>query len=235
VAGLASEIVAVDSGSTDGTIALLEKHAAKVIHSPWLGHIRTKQLALESCSREWVLCLDSDESVLPELAASIRGEVSRDRPGVTGYWVNRKVFYRNRALNYVWQPEWRVRLVRRGAAAWGGLDPHDALLPVHSKVACPRLAGTLRHDSFETFAEHFRKQAQHARTMAASLHASGQKGSYARLVLSPPGAFFKQLIVKRGFLDGYAGWLAAASTAVGSMMKHGALIETSHDAGRGGR
>jgi hypothetical protein len=228
VAGLAAEIVAVDSGSTDGTIGLLERYRAKIVRSPWLGHIKTKQLALDGCTQPWVLCLDSDESVLADLAASIRDELSRDRLGITGYWTNRKAFYRNRALNYVWQPEWRLRLVRRGAAAWGGLDPHDALLPLDNRVACPRLAGTLRHDSFVTFAEHFRKQADHARTMAESLHGSKRSGSYVRLVVSPPGAFFKQLVLKRGFLDGYAGWLAAASTALGSMMKHGALIEMSH-------
>lgn len=227
VAGLAQEIIAVDSGSTDGTVALLEQHGARVIRSPWLGHIKTKQLALDHCSCAWVLCLDSDESVLADLAASIRDEIPRDRSGITGYVMNRKVFYRDRPLNHAWQPEWRLRLVRRGLAKWGGLDPHDVLLPLESRCACPALTGTLRHDSFQTFAEHFRKQAEHARTMGASLHAAGKRGSLPRLVMSPPGAFFKQLILKRGFLDGHAGWLAAASTAVGTMMKHGVLIEMS--------
>src|SRR4029077_4245626 len=69
VRGLAGEIVAVDSGSTDGTIGMLDAAGARVIRSEWLGHVKTKQKAMEACTRDWVLCLDSDESLEPELAA----------------------------------------------------------------------------------------------------------------------------------------------------------------------
>ena len=62
--GAAGEIVAVDSGSTDGTIAMLEAAGARVVRSAWMGHVKTKQFALEQCAREWVLCLDSDEPAI---------------------------------------------------------------------------------------------------------------------------------------------------------------------------
>ncbi len=237
VRGLVTEVVAVDSGSTDGTIELLERHGARVICSEWLGHIRTKQKALEACSGDWVLCLDSDESLEPELAAAIRAVVD-DGSGhlsPSGFAMNRRTYYRGRPLRYAWQPEWRVRLVRRGHAAWGGHDPHDVLALTDGVPT--RLLGHLRHDSFPTFAEHLRKQWHHASTMAASLHAAGRRGSYLRLLTSPTGAFVKQLVVKRGFLDGYPGWLAAASTASGALMKHAMLIElscTAHDTGSPG-
>ncbi|MBC7834391.1 MAG: glycosyltransferase family 2 protein [Phycisphaerales bacterium] len=225
VRGLASEIVAVDSGSTDQTIPMLEAAGARVINSPWLGHVLTKQLALQSCTRAWALCLDSDESPEPALAASIREAIDRNEPAVLGYRVNRMVWYRGRPLRHTWQPEWRLRLVRRGAAKWTGLDPHDVLLFI-DPLGRPRdLTGVLRHDSFATFEEHFRKQVQHATTMARSLHAAGKRGSRVRLLISPPGAFIKQLVLKRGFLDGKAGWLAAATTAAGTLIKHGVLLE----------
>ncbi|MFN7020667.1 MAG: glycosyltransferase family 2 protein [Phycisphaerales bacterium] len=228
VKGLADEIVAVDSGSTDGTMEMLEAAGARVIRSAWLGHIRTKQMALEACAGEWVLCVDSDESVEPELAESIRGALAGSGAGssVAGYEVNRRTYYLGRPLRHAWQPEWRVRLVRRGRAGWGGHDPHD-VLSVNEGGGVARLRGVLRHDSFPTFAEHLRKQWEHSRTMAASLHAAGRHGSYVRLAVSPAGAFVKQLIVKRGFMDGYAGWLAAASTAAGALMKHAMLLELS--------
>ena len=76
-----------------------------------------------------------------------------------------------------------------------------------------------------TFTEHMRKQWHHATTMAQSLHSAGVRGSYWKLATSPPGAFIKQLVLKRGFLDGYPGWLAAASTACAALIKHAALIE----------
>lgn len=224
VAPFASEIVALDSGSTDRTIDILTSFGARVDRVQWQGHVRTKQLALEACTSPWVLCVDSDESVEPELAQSIRNFIEHPdaHPGAE---VNRAVFYRGAFLRHTWQPEWRLRLVQRDAARWTGLDPHDKLELNHG--APVRLNGLLRHDSFATFADHFRAQCAHSRTMAASLHAAGKRGSYLRLLTSPAGAFFKQLILKRGFLDGYPGWLAASSTAAGALMKHAILIELS--------
>lgn len=227
VAGLASEIVALDSGSVDGTIGVLERYGARVERVEWRGHVRTKQMALEACTQAWVLSLDSDESPEADLVREIRRVVGENDVGVAGAYVNRAVFYRGRFLRHVWQPEWRLRLVRRGAARWGGLDPHDKLELVGGNDRAVRLGGTLRHDSFSTFADHFRAQCAHSRTMAASLHAAGRRGSYARILTSPAGAFFKQLVLKRGFLDGYAGWLAASSTAAGALMKHAMLLEMS--------
>lgn len=220
---LAAEIVAVDSGSTDQTIPMLEAAGARVIRSEWLGHVRTKQVALEHCSRGWVLSLDSDESVLPDLRESIQRELGSANQGV-GYAINRKVYYRDRPLNHAWQPEWRVRLVRRGRARWMGLDPHDQLV-LEAGAEAKRLAGTLRHDSISTFGEFLSKQAQHARVMAQSMRAEGQRGSVARVVTSPTGAFLKQLVLKQAWRDGWPGWLAAGSTAAGSLMKHVTLVE----------
>jgi glycosyltransferase involved in cell wall biosynthesis len=94
VRGMAREIVAVDGGSTDGTLDLLAQHNARIVSSPWLGHVRTKQLALDHCAGPWVLCLDSDESAEPELRRSIErvlaSEIAAD---VAGFEINRKVFY----------------------------------------------------------------------------------------------------------------------------------------------
>src|SRR5690606_25883603 len=85
--------------------------------------------------------------------------------------------------------------------------------------------GDLRHDSFATFADHFAAQIRHGRTMAASLAARGERPSRLRLVTSPPAAFFKQLVLKGAWRDGTPGWLAATSAAIGTLAKHGALLE----------
>lgn len=223
VRGLAAHIIAIDSGSTDDTIPMLEAAGATVIRSEWLGHIKTKQKALEACQTDWILSLDSDESPEPELIAAIRAALASPG-GVDAFALNRRTYYQGRPLRHAWQPEWRVRLIRRGKAAWTGLDPHDVLAPA-SGTTVARLSGHLRHDSFPTFSEHMRKQWHHATTMAKSLHASGKRGSRLSLLVSPPGAFLKQLVLKRGFLDGRAGWLAAASTAMAALVKHATLLE----------
>jgi glycosyltransferase involved in cell wall biosynthesis len=231
VKGLAAEIVAIDSGSTDETIAMLERAGARVIRSAWLGHVKTKQLAIEQCTQPWVLCLDSDESVEPELARRSRPRGSwtrqRYRP-CRGYEVNRKIFYAGKFLNHTYQPEWRLRLVRKGAAAWGGLDPHDKLSLTATGDAAgrvERLRGDLRHDSWATIAEHLSKQVGHARVSAESLFNEGRRTNGGRLVVSTVGALFKQIVLRSAWRDGWRGWAAAGSAAAGTLMKHVILLE----------
>jgi hypothetical protein len=230
VAGIAGEIVAIDSGSTDGTIELLHEFGAVVIERKWEGFVRTKQIALESARLPWVLHLDSDEPVTPELARSIRELIEGDDPEVCGARVRRVVWYRGEPLNHAWQPEWRARLVRtdlvrRGRARWAGIDPHDYLEIDSGSGRVIELGGVLRHDSFQTFDEHLGKQLGHARTAATALHELGRKSSPWKLMTSPIGAFAKQIVAKRAWRDGTAGWLAAGTAAAGTLMKHMILLE----------
>ena len=234
VRGLAGEIVAVDSGSTDGTIELCRAHGAVVIERAWEGFVRTKQVALESARLPWVLHLDSDEPLTPELAASIRGLIEGDDPDsprpVAGARVRRVVWYRGEPLTHAWQPEWRTRLVRTGLvgakrARWAGIDPHDYLEIDPGAGVVVELPGVLRHDSFPTFAFHLGKQLGHAHTAAAALHALGRRSSVWKLMSSPVGAFAKQIVAKQAWRDGTAGWLAAGTAAAGTLMKHMILLE----------
>ena len=242
VRGLASEVVAVDSGSTDSTIELLEAHGARVIRSDWLGFVKTKQKALDLCAQPWVLSLDSDESVEPALAAEIRELLRADDPGVVAARVNRRVWYRGEPLRHAWQPEWRLRLVRRGKAAWGGLDPHDKLSPTEpgrvvdlgadgwaDDSGSDRDGCVLRHDSFVTFQEHFATQVRHATLMARSIEEAGGDAVRPPGVLRPMtscvGAVLKQVVLKGAWKDGRAGWLAAYSTGLAALVKHASRIE----------
>jgi glycosyltransferase involved in cell wall biosynthesis len=225
VGGWPAEIVAIDSGSTDGTIPLLEAAGARVVHQDWLGHVRQKQVALDACAQPWILSLDSDESVEPGLRDAILDAVARDDPTVAGYEVNRKVHYAGRFLDHAWQPEWRLRLVRAGRTRWAGYDPHDRLEPVDPAHRVDRLPGVLRHDSIESIAAFLAKQAQHADIAARSYERMGRRGSVARLVTSPLGAFAKQAVLKSAWRDGWRGWVAASTTAAAALMKHAALLE----------
>lgn len=243
VAGLATEIVALDSGSTDSTIPRLEREGARVERVPWRGHIATKQMALEAAECDWVLSLDSDESVEPDLAASIREFLARDDPTVAAARVNRKTWFAGRSLDHCWQPERRVRLVRRadvraGLAGWGGVNPHDQLVVRYSRERQPTdatragraavvadLPGTLRHDSFLDMRHHLANNLRHAEVSAKSLAEIGVEGSYWKLISSPVGAMCKQMLLKSAWRDGWRGWAAAGSTAATTLMKHILLIE----------
>ncbi|MBX9737099.1 MAG: glycosyltransferase family 2 protein, partial [Phycisphaerales bacterium] len=211
---------------------MIESRGGRVIRHEWMGHIKTKQLALQSATRPWVLCIDSDESVQSDLAASIRVALdpARDDPAIGGFAVNRKVYYRGRALNYAWQPEWRCRVVRNGGASWGGIDPHDVLSVSRGREA--RLSGVLRHDSFTTFGEQLAKQVRYAEIQARGMLSEGKRGNVASLLVSPGASFLKQLVLKRAFMDGWPGWLAAGCTGAQSLMKHITLIELERGEGR---
>lgn len=246
VAGLATEIVALDSGSTDNTIAMLQAEGARVERVEWQGHIATKQRALQAARCDWILSLDSDESLEPDLIASIDAFIARDDAAIAGACINRKVWYADRPLNHTWQPEWRLRLVRKsdvqaGRARWGGLNPHDKLEVIYTAHNQPddparagkpprivNLPGTCRHDSFDTMLDHLRGNLNHSNVSSQSLYDIGRRGSYAKLLTSPAGAFAKQMILKGAWRDGWRGWVAAASTAVNAMTKHMLLIEKTH-------
>ncbi len=234
-AGGAGEIVAVDSGSTDGTIGLLERHGARVVRAEWRGHIATKQMAMELCEKPWVLCLDSDEPPEPDLCRSIMEAIEKDDSAMGGYRVNRKIWYRGRFLDHAWQPEWRLRLVRRGVARWGGDDPHDKLELIGHEHRTGDLAGTLRHDSFETFAHQLQKQVALARISAQVLHRKGVRSGPMRAVVSGVGAVLKQAVVKGAWRDGSAGWLAALTTGAYHLTKHTVLYELSSQESRDGQ
>lgn len=225
VRGLGMEIVAVDSGSTDGTLGLLSDHGARVIERPWMGYVKTKQFALEQCRQPWALSLDSDESLEPALRRAI-GALDLERTdGPTGYRVNRKVFYRGRFFEHTWQPEWRLRLVRRNLYHWQGYDPHDELRPIGPGQRVVDLPGDLRHESFSSFEDLMRKHVGHARLMAQSLHEAGHRAGPAKLMISPVVAFLRQAIFRRGYKDGARGWSAAGAVAAYTLMKYVCLLD----------
>lgn len=223
VADVARRVVVVDSGSIDGTVECCRERGAEVIHRPWTGYVTQKQFAIDQCAEHrWVLLLDSDESVEPALGESIRRVLRDDDPQFDGWEVNRKVWFLGGWLHHVYQPEWRLRLVRGGTAHVAGTDPHD-FLTVPGRIG--RLAGDLRHDSWSGIADCAARQIRHARTSAT---AGARGGGALRLLCSPPAALLKQLFIKRGILDGWRGIIAASMAAHASLLKHAFLTAQRH-------
>ncbi len=220
--GLADEIVVVDSFSTDATKAIAEEMGATVHQEPFTGFIAKKNLALSKARGEWILCLDCDEVLTPELAASVRGAVAEPGP-YAAYALNRRTFYMGRLLRHSWQPDRKIRLVRRDAGPrWGGYEPHDTLL---AQGPAGFLAGDLVHYSFRDFDDHMRRTAAHARSAALSYFERGKRTGAADLLLRPPLAFLKKYLLRRGVLDGLPGLVAAISGGVYSYMKYAFLLD----------
>ncbi len=212
---LARRIVVVDSGSTDGTVEACRNLGAEVIYQQWLGHTAQKQFAIDLCRMHaWVLLLDSDEILEPDLRASIRTAIETDDGSIDGWHINRKTWFLGGWLHYTYQPEWRLRLVRGGRAVVRGPDPHDRL-EVEGRTG--RLRGDIRHESSAGVEDLARKQIFHARVTAESAR---RGGGVLDLVVRPPAALIKQLILRRGFMDGRRGLILAALSANYTMLKH---------------
>ena len=223
VAPLAAEIVVIDSGSKDRTGEVARRFGAIFETHAWQGHVAQKNIALQKCNQPWVLCLDADEALSPELAASLRQLFSSGEPREAGYYVNRFNFYLGRWIRHAWYPEWRLRLVQRTAARWGGLDPHDKL---EVAGATRRLNGHLLHYPFCSVRDHLESELKYARIMAESYAKSGRVWRWYRAVFSPWLAFFKTLMLKSGWRDGWRGWVIASAKWLNTFAKYAFWLES---------
>jgi glycosyltransferase involved in cell wall biosynthesis len=217
------EIVVVDSGSMDGTREIARKYTPIVIEQPFLGYVKQKNFALDRVKNDWVICLDADEALSPELAANIRGSLARDDGRVSGYALDRVTHYlgvwHDRGE---WYPDWQLRVFRRSRGRFAGLDPHD-----HVEVDGPveRLAGRLLHWNYRSISEHIQTTDRFSARMARSLADSGVKFRLRDLVLRPPARFLKSYLLQQGFRRGIPGLIVSVAGAYYVFMKYAKLWE----------
>jgi glycosyltransferase involved in cell wall biosynthesis len=212
VKALVREIIVVDSGSTDNTVSIAEAAHARVINQPWLGYRDQKQKALESCTQPWVLMLDCDEALSPELRKSIEDFFENgDAKWFQGVSFNRRTRFLGRWIRHGdWYPDRQLRLILREHAAMAGGNTHERL-EVNGRVK--HLHGDLLHDSFPTLAAYLAKIHPYS---AAFLEAQMEKGHHWSLIANlfrPLWRFFRAYILKLGFLDGFPGFWIAYATA----------------------
>lgn len=219
-AAFADEIVLVDSGSSDDTVAIARAHGARVIETAdWPGFGPQKNRALAACRGRWVLSLDADEEVTAALRAAILAaiEPSPAQGRINGYWVRRSSSWCGRTVRFGdWRNDRVLRLFRREAARFS-----DDL--VHERVECaPPLAtldGVLLHDSVDSKADAVEKMHRYARLGADKLRARG-RGGLAAAWLHGAWTFVRGYLLRLGFLDGRAGLAIAVLNARGTWLRY---------------
>ena len=217
-ASFAAETIVVDSGSRDDTVEIARSHGARVLHREWQGFGAQKRYAVEQAKHDWVLCLDADERVSPELARSIDGVFRNGAPGAGAYALARRNRFLGRWLAHgEGYPDWNVRLFDRRRARWTEDPVHEH---VEADVPVARLSGDLLHASAESIEDYIAKQNLYTTLQARSMHARGEHASAARLALSPLARFIRFYVVKQGFLDGAAGFAHVAIGAFASFLKY---------------
>ena len=217
----ADEVVVVDSGSSDGTAEIATRYGARVVAKDWLGFGRQKQFAVEQAAHDWVLCLDADECVSPELAASVVRALQA--PAAPVYRMARCNRFLGRWLRHgEGYPDWSPRLFDRRHARWSDDEVHEKVLYAASPGT---LDGDLLHESGEDLGRYLEKQNRYTALAAQELHRHGQRAGLARLALSPMLRFFKFYLLRLGFLDGLPGLVHISIGCMNSFMKYAKLIE----------
>ena len=228
-AAFAAETIVVDSGSRDDTAALAARSGARVIEHAWEGFGPQKNFAVAQARHDWVLCLDADERVTPELAAAIRAQFISGPPAAEAFLITRRNRFLGRWLAHgEGYPDWNIRLFDRRRARWS-----DDL--VHEKVVAngrvERLRGDLLHASAESIDAYIAKQNRYTTMQAAAMHARGERASAAQMALSPAARFLRFYVFRLGFLDGAAGFAHIAIGAFASFLKY-AKLRALHVIGR---
>jgi len=223
-ANLAEEIVVVDAGSNDRTREIAASFDAKVIHQDWLGHRDQKNVALSHCTRPWVLALDCDEFLSPDLRASISSFFREGLPEkFEGAWCNRKTWFLGRWIRHGdWYPDRQLRLVRREKARWGGSPEHDKI-DIHGPTT--GLAGDLCHDSFPSMNRYIEKINIYSDVFLQRQNELGKRWSLMQNVTRPLWRFFRAYVLRRGFLDGYPGLWIAVATAFSTFVRYSRQYE----------
>ena len=220
----ADDVVVVDSGSRDGTAELAARYGARVVMKEWLGFGPQKQFAVEQAAHDWVLCLDADERVSPELAASMVRALAA--PKALLYRMARRNRFLGRWLRHgEGYPDWSPRLFDRRHARWSNDAVHEKVLAASPGTPIGTLAGDLLHESAEDLGHYLEKQNRYSTLAAEELHRRGQRAGLAELALSPLLRFMKFYLLRLGFLDGLPGFAHISIGCMNSFAKYAKLIE----------
>ncbi|MDR3097279.1 MAG: glycosyltransferase family 2 protein [Paraburkholderia sp.] len=206
----ANDIVVIDGGSTDGTTEIARAHGARIIEeTTWPGFGPQKNRAIDALATDWILSIDADEIVSPELADSIRAAITSPLSDV--YAVDRLSSFCGSWIHHSgWYPDWIPRLFRRGAARFSDDLVHERLV---FAASARKLEGKLLHYSYEDFDDVLRKLNTYSSAGAEQRAAAGNSGSVGKAVLRGAWAFVRTYVLRAGFLDGRAGFMIAVFNA----------------------
>ena len=212
IAGLASHVLVVDSGSTDRTVELARAAGAEVVHRPFTGFASQRNAALELARQPWILMLDADERVTPALAEEIRQAIARATDASAGFWVPRQNWMFGRWIRGGgWWPDEHLRVLRAGRARYQpDVEVHEV---VELEGESGRLAHPLVHLNYDSYREFLRKQARYAPIRAATLVRQGRRPRRRTYLGQPAREFWRRFVQLRGYRDGLTGLFLALAMA----------------------
>ena len=229
----ADEIVVVDSSSEDRTVEIATQFGARVQSVSWKGYGPAKRAAVEIAQGKWILAVDADEEVSPELADEIKKIISSD-DHVDGYYLPRRTNFLGRWINHSgWYPDYVLRLFLKSRGNFNVATVHEEVVLEGSKAYAK---GELRHYSYPDLETYFEKFNRYTALGAEKAMLQGKTTGWYDLLVRPPAAFIKHYITGQGFRDGKEGLIISVLSSVAVFVKYaklGALLRARQDSRKG--
>jgi glycosyltransferase involved in cell wall biosynthesis len=241
VRAIADEVLVADSGSTDGTQDLARRLGCRLIERELVDFSSFKNWAIPQARHSWVLIVDADERITPELANEIRQTLANPPTDIDAYWIYRDTYFLGHKLRFGDCRNDRVlRLLRRDSCRYTSRRVHEELAVLaHSQTAgstsseqspgrTARLRGRMLHYTSWTYAHYLAKMNHYTGLAARDMHDRGRRAGFWGMILRPPLRFFQLYVLRGGFLDGLAGLQMAMLVAFAGFLKQARLWELDH-------
>lgn len=219
--GVADEIVVVDSYSSDRTEEICRSYNTVFIQHRFTGHIEQKNWAILQASSPYILSLDADETLSEKLKDSIlkvKASLIHD-----AYYFNRLTSYCGKWIRHTsWYPSRKLRLWDSRKGSWGGTNPHDKFI-LNRQSTSQFLKGDLLHYSYYSVNEHLDQINSFSSIVSRSYFEQGRRSGFFSLTIRPFWRFFNDFILRRGFLDGYYGFVVSVNSAQEVFLKYAKL------------
>jgi len=226
----ADEIVVCDSGSTDRTLAIAAEYGARIFQDAWRGFAAHKNLAVERCSRPWILVVDADERVTPPLQREIE-TVLADPAARDGYLIPRRSYFLGQRIRGCgWYPDETVRLFRRGRGRFPERAVHEAVV-VDGRLG--RLAAPLEHYTYDSISAFLQRMDRYSTLAAEEMQRAGRSAHSWDLVGRPAWTFLRMFLLQGGWREGWRGLVLSGLYAGYAFSKYAKLWERTR-AGRNG-
>lgn len=219
---LADEIILLDSGSTDDTVAIAKRYTDKIWETDWPGYGKQKQRALEKATSDWVLAIDADEALDEAMQKSVRDLLNQDRGNIVAAKMPWGVTLYGKRLDHGRSARSVLRMVWREGARFSDAEVHEAIIPPKGDTIT--LKGRLLHYSHRNYGHAMHKNAEYAWLGSQKYFRNGRRCySLTSALLRSAWTFFLIYIIRRGFLDGPIGFLTAVNYAQNNFNKYAGL------------
>ncbi|MEN8153316.1 MAG: glycosyltransferase family 2 protein [Acidobacteriota bacterium] len=227
VLSIADEIIIADNGSTDKTLKIAEEYKCRIIEREYINSANFKNWAIPRAKYQWVLIVDSDERVTPELAGEIKSVLDQPEPEYDGYFIYRLNFIFGKPVRYSgWGTDKVLRLFKRDLSKYKEMRVHSEIVVSSGKVG--KLKSKFEHYTYWSYKQIMEKYDRYTTWAAEDLRDKGVKPGFINLTFTPSWRFFRQYILQKGFLDGIPGLIVSGLSMYYVFLKYAKLWKMVH-------